>query len=188
MANRRELLRQITGCLGGAGLWLTACTPRPADRLQVPKTMQLTSNAFVPNATMPPQYTCKGEDISPALSWDEPPTGTQSFALIVDDPDAPGKTFTHWVLYDLPSDLRQLPENLPPDPILLTGGVQGKNDFDRYGYGGPCPPSGTHRYVFQLYALDTLLDLAPGMSKTEVIAAMRGHILAGAELVGQYGK
>lgn len=188
MANRRDFLRQISACFGGAGLWLIACTPRPAERLQAPSTMQLTSNAFDPNAAIPLQYTCKGEDISPALSWNAPPTGTQSFALIVDDPDAPGKPFTHWVLYDLPSDLRQLPENVSPDPILLTGGVQGKNDFDRYGYGGPCPPGGTHRYIFQLYALDTLLDLAPGESKNDVIEAMKGHILASAELVGRYGK
>jgi len=178
----------MTGFFGGAGLGLTACTPRPNDRQSIPKSLPLTSAAFTTNAVIPDQYTCKGEDISPPLSWAEPPAGTRSFALIVDDPDAPGKTFTHWVLYDLPSDLRQLPENLPPDPILLTGGVQGKNDFDRYGYSGPCPPAGTHRYVFQLYALDTLLDLAPGVSKAEVIESMKGHVLASAELVGQYGK
>lgn len=178
----------MTSYLGGAGLALIACTPRSADRLSVPQTMQLQSSAFNPDATIPTQYTCKGANTSPALRWDEPPTGTQSFTVIVDDPDAPGKTFTHWLLYDLPPDLRQLPAAIPPDPILLAGGVQGKNDFDRYGYGGPCPAFGTHQYVFQLYALDTLLDLSPGVSKARVIAAMKGHILAGGELVGQYGK
>lgn len=188
MANRRDFLRQMTGFLSGAGLGLAGCTPGPDDRLSFPKSLPLTSNAFTADALIPDQHTCKGEDISPALSWAEPPTGTRSFALIVDDPDAPGKTFTHWVLYDLPPDLRQLPAAVPSDPILLIGGVQGKNDFDRYGYSGPCPPSGTHRYVFKLYALDTLLDLAPGVSKADVIAAMKGHILAGGELVGQYGK
>jgi Raf kinase inhibitor-like YbhB/YbcL family protein len=162
--------------------------PGTDESLQVAKTIELTSPAFLPDAAIPTPYTCQGQNISPALRWGEPPADTRSFVLIVDDPDAPGKPFTHWVLYDLPPDLRQLPESVPPNPILLMGGVHGKNDFDRYGYGGPCPPSGTHRYVFKLYALDTLLDLAPGVSKTEVIAAMKGHILAGAELVGRYGK
>lgn len=190
MVNRRGFLGRMVSWGSWAGLWLVGCTPRSnsGEPLQVPKTMQLESNAFSANGTIPPQYTCTGADRSPALSWDEPPAGTRSFALIVDDPDAPRKTFTHWVLYDLPPDLRQLSEGLPPDPILLTGGVQGKNDFNRYGYGGPCPPKGTHRYVFQLYALDTMLDLAPGASKDKVTDAMKGHILAGAELVGQYGK
>lgn len=148
--------------------------------------MKLESPAFNANGAIPAKYTCKGENISPALHWDAPPEKTRSLTLIMDDPDAPGGTFVHWVLYDLPSDVRELPEAIDPNPILMQGGTQGKNGFRHYGYGGPCPPGGTHRYFFKLYALDTLLDLPPGASKQEVLAAMQGHVLAGAELMGKF--
>jgi hypothetical protein len=106
----------------------------------------------------------------------------------VDDPDAPGRTFVHWVLYDLPPTTRQLPEGVPQEVTLTNGGVQGKSDFGRYGYGGPCPPSGTHRYFFKLYALDKLLKLPPGAKKADVVKAMEGHVLASPELMGRYSR
>lgn len=194
MAGRRDFLRQLSSLsllIGVQSMGLVACTlgDRSAvNEPQVAKTMTLEADAFSPNSPIPTQYTCDGDEISPALSWDAPPENTQSLVLIADDPDAPGRTFVHWVIYDLPPDLRQLPEALPSDPILSSGGTHGKNDFNRYGYGGPCPPRGTHRYIFKLYALDTVLDLPPGAKKREVLAAMEGHILAGGELVGQYSR
>jgi hypothetical protein len=150
------------------------------------KTMTLSSAAFAAEGTIPAKYTCDGENLSPALSWDAPPAGTKSLAVLVSDPDAPNKTFVHWVLYDLPPDLRQLPEGVPANPLLSEGGTHGKSDFGKFGYGGPCPPNGNHRYVFKLYALDKLLDLPPGASQAEVIKAMEGHTLAEAELIGRY--
>ncbi|GAB4227722.1 MAG: YbhB/YbcL family Raf kinase inhibitor-like protein [Elainellaceae cyanobacterium] len=194
MIKRRSVLGQLGSSIIWSGLVLAACTPDRSGSSSlnqaspITTTMKLESSAFKADSTIPAKYTCDGDDRSPALSWDEPPEGTRSFALIMDDPDAPGRTFVHWVLYDLPADIRQLPEAVATDPLLVTGGVQGKNDFDRYGYGGPCPPGGSHRYVFKLYALDTILDLPPGANKEQVIAAMDGHILAGAELVGLYSR
>jgi hypothetical protein len=122
------------------------------------------------------------------LQWDQPPIQTKSLALIVEDPDAPGQTFTHWVLYDLPPDTRQLPEKISPQPFLQTGGLQGKSSFGKYGYGGPCPPSGTHRYLFKLYALDQILDLPPGTTQADLVKAMQGHVLAEAKLTGNYAR
>jgi Raf kinase inhibitor-like YbhB/YbcL family protein len=148
--------------------------------------MKLESSAFRPHQTIPAKYTCDGADVSPPLNWDDPPAHTKSLVLICDDPDAPGKTWVHWVLYDLPSDLRQLAEGVPPQPMLPGGGVHGTNDFRKLGYGGPCPPSGTHRYFFKLYALDTLLNLQSGATKVQVERAMQNHVLAHAELIGQY--
>ncbi|MCX7594803.1 MAG: YbhB/YbcL family Raf kinase inhibitor-like protein [Fischerella sp.] len=165
----------------------TLITPTKSDRSQreVQK-MNLESIAFEANGLVPAKYTCDGADISPPLKWDEPPSGTESFALIVDDPDAPGRTFVHWVLYDLPATMRQLPEKIAAVKNLPDGGVQGKNDFGKIGYGGPCPPSGTHRYFFKLYALDKKLGLQPGATKNQLEAAMDGHILAEAQLIGRY--
>jgi hypothetical protein len=150
--------------------------------------MNLKSTAFTANGMIPSLYTCDGQDISPDLSWDAPPTGTQSLALIVDDPDAPGQIFVHWVLYDLPPEIHQLPKGLPAEPTLSGGGVQGKNDFGNLGYGGPCPPSGIHRYFFRLYALDRELELKSGATKAQLEAAINGHIIATAELVGRYSR
>jgi Raf kinase inhibitor-like YbhB/YbcL family protein len=150
--------------------------------------MKLESSAFSANDLIPPKYTCDGQDISPPLSWDEPPVGTQSLALIVDDPDAPGRIFVHWVLYDIPPQVRQLTEKIAPQKTLPNGGIQGKNDFGKLGYGGPCPPSGIHRYFFKLYALDRPLELASAATKDQLEAAMDGHILAAAELIGRYAR
>lgn len=150
--------------------------------------MKLESNAFSANGTIPAKYTCDAEDTSPDLRWDTPPVETQSLVLIVDDPDAPSGTFVHWVLYDLPSETRQLAEGVELGPTLEGGGVQGETSFGRLGYGGPCPPSGTHRYYFKLYALDGPLGLKSGATKQQVAAAMEGHILDSAELMGRYSR
>ena len=147
---------------------------------------ELTSAAFREGEAIPAAYTCEGRDGSPPLAWTDPPAGTKSLALISDDPDAPGKTWVHWVVYNLPPSLRRLPESLPADHELADGTRQGITDFGRTGYGGPCPPSGTHRYFFQLYALDVMLSLAPRTTKPQLERAMQGHILAEAQLMGTY--
>jgi Raf kinase inhibitor-like YbhB/YbcL family protein len=146
----------------------------------------LTSSAFQEAQPIPAVHTCEGRDLSPPLAWTDPPAGTKSFALINDDPDAPGKTWVHWVVYNLPASARGLPEAVSSEEELSDGTRQGMTDFDRIGYGGPCPPSGTHRYFFTLSALDTTLTLPPGATKVQVEAAMQGHVLAQAQLVGTY--
>lgn len=150
--------------------------------------MELTSTAFSYGEPIPAKYSCKGEDVSPQLSWDEPPAGTQSLALIMDDPDAPVGTWVHWVLYNIPTTAHTWPEKTPKDADLVNGAHQGKNSGGQTGYNGPCPPSGTHRYFFKLYALDTILDLTSTADKKAVLAAMEGHILAQAELMGTFSK
>lgn len=150
--------------------------------------MKLTSKAFDTKDMIPPQFTCDGEDISPPLTWSPPPTDTQSLALICDDPDAPKKTWVHWVVYNLPPSTCSLSEAIPEGSKISGGGLQGINDFQKLSYGGPCPPGGTHRYFFKIYALDKMLELAPGAAKTEVEAAMSGHIIDRGELMGYYSR
>jgi Raf kinase inhibitor-like YbhB/YbcL family protein len=147
--------------------------------------MELTSSAFRHGAAIPREHTCDGPDTEPALQWSGVPDGTQSLALVVDDPDAPDpaapqRTYVHWVLYDIPATATSLDSDLPP------GTRQGTNDWNRTGYGGPCPPIGRHRYFFKLYALDTKLGDLSEPTKAELEAAMRDHILAQAELMGTY--
>ncbi len=150
---------------------------------------QLTTSAFPSQGTIPQKFTCDGSDVSPPLSWSGAPPGTQSFALIVDDPDAPVGTWVHWVLYDLPANTKELAEGVPKQEQLSNGARQGRNDFRKIGYGGPCPPPGKpHRYFFKLYALDKKLELKAGASKAEAESAMKGDILAQAELMGRYGR
>ncbi len=152
--------------------------------------MEIRSSAFAPDAEIPARYTCQGEDVSPPLNWTGIPAGAKSLVLIVDDPDAPDPeapqmTWVHWVLFNLPPDGDGLPEgvkSLPPE----TG--EGLNDWKRTGYGGPCPPIGRHRYVHKLYALDTVLSGLAQPGKAQVEAAMKGHVLAQAQLVGTYQK
>jgi Raf kinase inhibitor-like YbhB/YbcL family protein len=151
----------------------------------------LTSNAFKEGAPVPVKHTCDGADVSPPLAWSGAPAGTRAFALIADDPDAPAGTWVHWVLYDLPGATTRLPENVSKTETLadLGGALQGRTDFRRPGYGGPCPPPGpAHRYFFKLYALDALLKLAAGSSKKEVEAAMKDHVLGTAQLMGTYAR
>ncbi|MGR3320002.1 MAG: YbhB/YbcL family Raf kinase inhibitor-like protein [Candidatus Anammoxibacter sp.] len=146
------------------------------------------SSAFKEGGMVPGKYTCDGADISPPLSWSGLPGGTQSIALISDDPDAPMGTWVHWVLYDLPPDITNLPEDVPTKKTLENGGKQGTNDFGRIGYGGPCPPGGTHRYFFKIYALDKELNLETGATKAQLLKEMKGHILAEGQLMGKYSR
>ncbi|MGA2606885.1 MAG: YbhB/YbcL family Raf kinase inhibitor-like protein [Terriglobia bacterium] len=149
--------------------------------------IELKTTSFTPGGFIPKRFTCEAADVSPALAWTDPPLGTQSFAIIEDDPDAPSGTFVHWVVYDLPAAYRKLPEALSGNNQMLGGGRQGTNDFSRTGYSGPCPPPGRpHRYFIRLYAVDAILNLRPAASRKELDAAMKGHILAQAELMGRF--
>lgn len=151
--------------------------------------LELNSPDFSSGGVIPKQFSCDGGDLSPALAWNAPPPATQAFALIADDPDAPVGTWVHWVLFDLPPTLRSLPQNFPKDPQAADGSRNGANDFDKIGYGGPCPPAGKpHRYFFKLYALDTKLNLKAGATKKDVERAMQGHILAQGEYMGRYSR
>lgn len=148
---------------------------------------ELRSAAFKDGAQIPKKHTADGPDQSPSLAWTDPPPGTESFALIADDPDAPVGTWVHWVMYNIPGSARELPEGVSPREKLPDGSLQGKNDFGRVGYGGPSPPPGPiHRYFFRLYALDAALTLGPKATRGEVEKAMAGHILAEATLMGRY--
>jgi len=150
---------------------------------------ELTSSAFEAEETIPDRYTCEGADVSPPLSWRDAPGGTESFALLCEDPDAPGGTFTHWLLYGIPSTKDGLPEGVENDPHLSWGAAQGRNDFGNIGYGGPCPPMGSaHRYYFRLYALDEALDLPPGASRHQLLSRVEDHALARTGLMGRYGR
>jgi len=149
----------------------------------------LESPAFKDNGIIPEKYTCDGLDISPPLRWRGQPPETKSLAIIVEDPDAPGGIFTHWIIYNIPADVNRLDEGMEPAEELPGGIVQGLNDFGRPGYGGPCPPPGKpHRYVFRIYALDTMLELGPAASKDELLKLMKDHILAEATLTGIYSR
>ena len=161
--------------------------PSPSeDEPSVP--FELTSTAFASGEPIPAKYSCDGEDISPPLAWGPPPEGTKSQALVMDDPDAPVGTWDHWIVFNIPANTYGLEENLPitginqvPDLISIA-----KNSWGRNDYGGPCPPGGTHRYFFKLYALDTILSLDENADKSQVLAAMEGHILAEIELMGTF--
>ena len=148
---------------------------------------ELESSAFAAGADIPAKHTCDGPDLSPALRWSEPPAKTKSLALIMDDPDAPGGTWVHWVLYGLPATLRELSEGVAAREAVVGVGTQGLNDFRKVGYGGPCPPGGpAHRYFFRLYALDTEPSLSARKTKAELLKAIEGHVLGQAELMGRY--
>ena len=150
---------------------------------------ELTSSAFKEGERIPDRHTCEGEDLSPPLHWGVPPAATKSFVMIADDPDAPGGTWVHWVIYNLSLDLRGLPEGIPAKDHWLDGALQGLTDFKRVGYGGPCPPQGKpHRYYFKLYALDAVLNLKPRATKGQVLEACKGHVLAEASLMGRFGR
>jgi Raf kinase inhibitor-like YbhB/YbcL family protein len=149
--------------------------------------MHLASTAFQHGGRIPARYTCEGEDISPEFSWKDTPPGTRSFVLVMHDPDAPRPGgFTHWVLYNIPANVREIEENVSQQEIVPGVGVQGTNDAGQIGYMGPCPPSGVHRYFVRLFALDAELDLEPGATPQQVVAAMQGHKLAETELMGRY--
>ncbi len=186
-------MKRIVGlglCLLALTLALSGCqgTAKPTDPGLGTQEMEIESSAFGPETVIPTKYTCDGQNISPPLSWGEPPPTTKSLTLIMDDADAPGGTFVHWVLYDLPDTTRSLPEAVPTG-LSNPEGVQGVNGAKTVGYTGPCPPKGSsHNYIFRIYALDTTLNLDPGASKSQVDQAMVGHILAEGQLVGVYGR
>ena len=179
--------------------WTSACAPTPAavspaassgvlplTSATVPSAKNgfvLTSSAFGEGGSIPAKFTCAGAGISPQIQWDGAPTNTRSFAVILDDPDAPGGTFTHWIAFDLPATQSEIPEG------AVNVGKGGKNGRGQTGYPGPCPPSGTHRYFFTLYALDiTTLGLNDGAARADVEKAMAGHILGTTQLMGRYSK
>jgi hypothetical protein len=165
----------VLAVLVGGLLWPGACAAAgPA--------LSVTSPAFAAAGMIPQRYTCDGANVSPALAWTGVPAEAKSLALICDDPDAPAGTWVHWVLFNIPAQVENLPEAAPAGNEALPG----KNDFGRQGYGGPCPPGGTHRYYFKLYALDCLLNLKAGATKAQVLKAMEGHVLAEGQLMGMY--
>lgn len=152
------------------------------------RTIEMTSTAFQQGGMIPKQYTCSGKNISPPLAWSGVPQDAKSIALIVDDPDAPGRTYVHWVVFNMPPARRGLPENVRPGKTIPGGGQQGVTTGRKNGYLGPCPPSGTHRYFFKLYVLDTMLDLKSGSSKNELLKAIEGHVINRGQLMGTYKK
>jgi len=183
---RRAATRSCAAFAAGAVALLFAVAST-ATAEEKSMSLTITSTAFAPNASIPSLYTCEGKDVSPPLAWSGVPAGTRSLALIVDDPDAPAGTWVHWVLYDLPANISELPEDLVKGQHLPNGAKQGLNDFKHLGYGGPCPsPGNPHRYFFKLYALDASLDLKPGATKQAVEQAMAKHVLAQGQLMGTY--
>ena len=150
------------------------------------KTMEIKSSSFQHEGMIPAKYTCDGQNISPPLSWSGAPEKAKSFALICDDPDAPAGIWVHWVFFDIPASVNSLPEKVAKQAEIVGLGKNGKNSSGRWGYDGPCPPGGTHRYYFKLYALDTVLNLKAGVTKEELLGVMKGHILAEAQVMGRY--
>jgi Raf kinase inhibitor-like YbhB/YbcL family protein len=150
--------------------------------------ISIMSSAFENAGQIPTKYTCDGENVSPPLSWKNLPSGTKSIAIINDDPDAPMGTWVHWVIYNIPANSSGLPENIKPLEKLPDGTMQGRNSWGKIGYGGPCPPSGTHRYFFKIYALDKVLELKPGATKEELLKAMKGHIIGEGQFYGKYSR
>jgi Raf kinase inhibitor-like YbhB/YbcL family protein len=185
-------------CLLSVSTLLASCQRHEAEssataeveREAAKKVIKVQSAAFAPDGIIPTKCTCDGQNVSPALEWSSAPEKTRSLALIVDDPDAPQGTWTHWVLFNLPAAATRVTENVPPRETLANAACQGTNDFKKVGYGGPCPPSGsgTHRYLFKIYALDTRLGLKPGATKDQLLQAMTGHVLAGGQLIGKYSR
>ncbi|MGD8405872.1 MAG: YbhB/YbcL family Raf kinase inhibitor-like protein [Anaerolineales bacterium] len=163
----------------------TAPTENSSEAMESFLPLELSSTAFTDGEPIPLRYSCDGEDISPPLTWGDPPTGTQSFALIMDDPDAPVGTWDHWIVFNIPADVREFPEAVSSGNVSAT---LGKNSWGRNSYGGPCPPGGTHRYFFKLYALDIPLSLDENANKEQVLSALEGHILAEAELMGTFSR
>jgi Raf kinase inhibitor-like YbhB/YbcL family protein len=183
MSNKisRLLIVMSVLCLSHGGMWCGAETKAAkAAKLDV------SSTAFQEGAAIPKLYTCDGNNTSPPLRWSSVPERTQSIAVICDDPDAPGGTFVHWVLFNLPPETKGLPEKVPVGRTLANGAKQGNGTSKKTGYLGPCPPSGVHRYFFKVYALDSKLNLGSGITKNQLLKAMDGHILAEGRLMGTY--
>lgn len=149
---------------------------------------QLISPEFQEGQPIPRKFSCDGQDASPQLNWKDAPAGTSNFALIVHDPDVPSGDWVYWVLYNIPAESNKLTEGVPAEKELADGTLQGRNSWHQVRYGGPCPPGGTHRYIFTLYALDIKLKLEAGAERREVVHAMQGHILAESKLMGTYSR
>jgi Raf kinase inhibitor-like YbhB/YbcL family protein len=184
-------LRYLTFFICFSIFFGTACAAgdTPSGSKEAAMAFHLSSSGFAEGERIPDQYTCKGEDISPPLSWSAAPAGTQEFALICDDPDAPGGTWVHWVLYKIPTSRKDLPEGISKDQKVSGIGLQGMSDSRPSGYGGPCPPPGKdHRYFFKLYALSKPLEAQTGLTKAQLLAAMKGLILGEAQLMGTYSR
>lgn len=164
----------------------TVTQPAANSNTPVKTEIKLTSPAFKEGEAIPRTYTCDGINITPPLEWSGVPKTARTIAIVADDPDAPGGTWVHWVLYNLPADNIGLVENLPATETLKAGGLQGRNDFGKIGYGGPCPPSGSHRYFFRIYALDGELLLKAGATKAELLKAMDDHVVLQGQLMGTY--
>ena len=187
LTRKKALFASIVLLFGCAASCSKADNATVSTERSAPMTIQIKSAAFANGQPIPQKHTCDGEDISPALSWDKSPEGTKSLAIICDDPDAPSGTWVHWVIYDLAAATTELPEAIPAKEDVLSGAKQGKNDFSRIGYGGPCPPKGNaHRYYFKLYALDSVLNLKAGATKSDVESAMKGHVLGEGKIMGTY--
>jgi Raf kinase inhibitor-like YbhB/YbcL family protein len=189
---RRSLIPLLAVCL-----LVTACQSNDTAETETANTaaqetpapaMMLMSTAFEPEGMIPMVYTCDSLDISPPLTWSNVPEETQSLALIADDPDAPGQIWVHWVVYNIPPETQGFEEAVAAEDTLVSMAVQGMTDFGRIGYGGPCPPSGVHRYFFKLYALDTTLTLEGEVNKHRLIEAMEGHVIAETQLMGKYSR
>jgi Raf kinase inhibitor-like YbhB/YbcL family protein len=170
-----------------------AATTGPSSALGGDPPLTVTSASFPPSGPIPTKYTCEGSDTSPALAWSDAPSATKSLAVIVDDPDAPDpaapkEVFVHWVLYDVPATAKQLPEGVKSAANVRGGARDGKNDYGKAGWSGPCPPKGRHRYFFRVYALDTVLPDLGLPTKAELEKAMSGHVIAKGEVVGTYEK
>ena len=196
MRSRRKIITPFAVTL--AALLLLAMSPRrsvalshlsPSRSGEKNMAFAISSTSFTNRGDVAKKFTCDGADVSPQLSWSEPPAGTKTFALLVDDPDAPVGNWTHWTLWNLPAETRHLAEGVGQGAQLPDGSQQGLNDFGKGGYNGPCPPPGKpHRYYFKLFALDTKLALMADTTKRELEAAMKGHILAQTEWMGRYGR
>ncbi len=196
----RQLMR--FGLVSSSLVMFSACNPSETDTAtdsqsntetvasasaSVAQGLSLASTAFKENEPIPIQHSCEGKDISPALAWIDLPKGTRSLTLIVDDLDSPQGNFTHWLIYNVPPEISILPEDLPRQEALSLGALQGRNSFGQIGWGGPCPPSkAPHRYIFRLYALDTMLTLEPGATRQQLDAAINGHLLGQTRLTGIY--
>jgi Raf kinase inhibitor-like YbhB/YbcL family protein len=187
LPRRRFLGNAAPRCPNSASLRRASSVWSRGAALACSSDVRLDASAFKPGADIPTQCTCDGADISPALSWSAPPAGTQCFVLMMEDPDAPGRTWVHWLLYNLPARERELPEGVAPRGTLPSGARHGRNDFGRTGYGGPCPPPGSpHRYYFRLFALDSPIDLKAGATRAQIDRAMKDHVLGHCELMGRY--
>lgn len=188
---RHYISRYLSGCVAAALVCLVfgfASGAQEGKQKEAGPVLKLSSTSFEADSDIPAKYSCDETNVSPALAWTEPPAGTLSFALIMDDPDVPAKTVVHWLIYDIPASTRSLPEGVPTKKKLADGSSQGQNIRKKVGYTGPCPEKGgpAHHYFFKLYALDSRTRLKPDAKKEELDAAMKGHILAQAQVIGRF--